>query len=126
MKLQAKNNLVNHLATGKLGERLALEYLLARDYSIIATNFSTKRGEIDIIAKHNSEIAFVEVKTRRDAFFQLPWQAVNCNKQKKIINCANDFLEYKDIELEARFDVISILITNSGTNIQHIKNAFHP
>lgn len=126
MKLQAKINLPNHLALGKLGERLALEYLLAREYSIIKTNFSTKRGEIDIIVKHKSEIAFVEVKTRRDAFFQLPWQAVNFNKQKKIINCANDFLEYSNIELDARFDVISILITKGGTKIQHIKNAFHP
>mgnify|MGYP000688821044 CR=1 FL=1 len=55
----------NHIL-GKIGEKIAVKYLQKQNYEIITTNFYTRKGEIDIIAKQDKEIIFIEVKTRNN------------------------------------------------------------
>lgn len=80
---------------GKIGEKLAAEYLEKHGYEIITTNFYTKRGEIDIIARKDNEIVFVEVKTRSSDSFGKPVEAVTilnkniCIKQQNTICIKN-------------------------------------
>lgn len=108
-------------AMGIKGELLAKEYLIKKGYKILFTNYSTKLGEIDIVAKHKGYIIFVEVKQRETCAFGRPSEAVDIFKQEKIRRVATYFLkQYKLFDSDCRFDVIEII----GTEINHIENAF--
>lgn len=116
---------------GTSGEKIAVEFLIANNYSILKTNFRVGRiGEIDIIAKDNEYICFIEVKTRRSSSFGTPSESVIHSKQQKIKLIASIYLSNSgNINNYVRFDVIEILMTNSnGINelqsINLIKNAF--
>ena len=82
---------------------------------------------MDIIAKDKNEIVFVEVKERATDVFGEPFRAVNHKKQLSIINVANYYMQKFNIDLEARFDIVSIVLKeNSSADILHIENAFSP
>ena len=84
-------------------------------------NYKNKIGEIDIIAKKDDRIIFVEVKQRTTAKFGYPREAVNYTKQRKIINVAQVYLKSKGLANSLiRFDVIEIL----AGEITHLENAF--
>lgn len=74
---------------GKIGEDLATKYLENIGYSIIERNFIAKQGEIDIIAKDKEELVFIEVKTRTNALYGQPVDAVNRIKQKHLVKTVN-------------------------------------
>ncbi|MCB9361410.1 MAG: YraN family protein [Flavobacteriales bacterium] len=116
--------MAQHNQLGKQGEGLAVQFLQKLGYTIIETNWQKHKFEIDIIAQHNNEIVFVEVKTRSTAYFGKPEEAVTRAKQKHLIEGADFYLQEKEIDLEARFDVISVII-NHTTEINHIKEAFN-
>lgn len=106
---------------GVNGEILAKQFLKDNGYKILATNYTTKIGEIDIIAKLKNIIVFVEVKTRTSTKFGNPRESVTAHKQNKIRQVANLFLmKNKLLESICRFDVIDIL----NNEITHITNAF--
>ena len=79
--------------TGFKGERQAVIYLTKLGYSILKNNYTTKLGEIDIIAKDKQTIVFVEVKTRLTTEFGLPREAVTSYKQNKIRLVATEYLK---------------------------------
>ena len=70
---------------GKIGEEAATNYLKEKGYKIQERNYRTSFGEIDIICRHKDSIIFVEVKTRRSDRYGCPEEAINTNKQRKII-----------------------------------------
>lgn len=112
---------------GSFGENLAENYLINNGYKILNKNFSTKIGEIDIIAKDEEYICFIEVKTRFSSYYGLPCEAVNKSKQKKIIKNAKMFiLKNKLFNSNFRFDVVEVILNynNNSHNIKIIKNAF--
>ena len=86
MKIHVKKEL------GNIGEQIAVEYLEENNYKILKRNFYCKQGEIDIIAKDNQEIVFIEVKTRSSLDFGQPSEAVNKLKQKHMYRSAKYFL----------------------------------
>lgn len=102
------------------GEELAVSYLKKNGYSIVERNFRSIYGEIDIIARKNSTIVFVEVRQLSNPLIE-PSLTVNLKKQKKIKLTAMMYLKKNGIKAsEHRFDVISI----RNKEIQHIENAF--
>lgn len=105
---------------GKKGENAAADYLKTLKYKIVETNYHSIYGEIDIIAKINSEIVFVEVKYRTTGYFGDGLEAVGKKKQDKIIKTALIYMNEYNIQSPCRFDVISI----DGGVIKHIENAF--
>jgi putative endonuclease len=110
---------------GSKGESLAAQFLRKQGYSIIAHNYKTRIGEIDIIAKDGETIVFVEVKTRSDDMFCEPYESVNTAKRQKIKNVASLYLQKQKKEYPARFDVISITYQEDGQkSIRHIRDAF--
>jgi putative endonuclease len=110
---------------GSEGEALAAEFLRKKGYRIIAKNYKTSIGEIDIIAKDGDTFVFLEVKTRTNETFGYPFEAVNGHKRRKIKNVALLFLKRMKEEVPARFDVLSISSTGDGRQeITHIKDAF--
>lgn len=112
-------------AIGNKGEELAVKFLRQKGYLIVERNFKTKFGEIDIIAKDNNTIVFVEVKARTNTHFGYPFEAVNEKKRIKLKNLALIFMKKYNKEFPIRFDIVSILFMSDGNKkIEHIKDAF--
>lgn len=118
--------MAEHNKLGEKGEGLAVQLLRRKGYSILAENWRSGRNELDIVARIADSVVFVEVKTRSTNFFGDPSEAVSIAKQKRIIEAANDFLEQHGLELEARFDVISIVASSEGNELDHMEDAFYP
>ncbi|MEO0311396.1 MAG: hypothetical protein RIQ89_1053 [Bacteroidota bacterium] len=111
---------------GKLGEELACKHLLKLGYEIMARNYSFAKAEVDIIARFEQKIIIVEVKTRNSEFLNDPSQMVSLAKQKQIIKAADAYMKEQNIDLNARFDIVSIVHNKAVTSIDHIEGAFFP
>ena len=110
---------------GHRGETLAARYLKKAGYRIIETNYRTRLGEIDIIAKDGDTIVFVEVKTRASVHFGSPKWAVTPKKQRKISMVALTYLKDKNQNAaRARFDVVAVISSRDKPQVEIVKNAF--
>lgn len=118
--------MADHNELGSYGEQLAVDFLVKKGFEILETNWVFKHKEIDIIAKKNPFIVFVEVKTRRSNYFGEPFTFVDRKKQNFIITAANEYIIQNNINEEARFDIISVLYNERGKDIKHIEDAFYP
>ena len=106
---------------GVSGEQQAKKYLIKQGYKVLETNYKTVLGEIDIVAKKDDFIVFVEVKTRSNTKFGLPRESVTPYKQNKIRAVATHYLKTKNmLNSNVRFDVIDIL----NGELTHITNCF--
>ena len=113
---------VNKRAAGADKEQLAARYLVDNGYTVLERNFPNKTGEIDIIAKKDNYIVFVEVKYRSNNKYGYAVEAVNYRKKQIIRHVAQFYMatRYKSCDIPCRFDVIGI----DGETVTHIKNAF--
>lgn len=114
---------------GDRGEREAVKHLKRLGFRIVARQYSTPWGEIDIVAIEGQTIVFVEVKTRKSIIAGHPFEAVNHEKQSKLTRMALAYLKrYKLLEHSARFDVVSIIWPDESrtAEITHFRNAFEP
>lgn len=118
--------MAEHNLIGKKGEAIAFEYLKKKGYKILEVNWRYKKAEIDLITQKDNFIVIVEVKTRTSEEFESPKEAVTIGKQKHIVRAADAYIQEKEIDLECRFDVVSVLILSNETSIEHIEDAFHP
>ncbi len=114
---------------GNYGEKLAAKFLKKKGYKIVAKNFLSAHGEIDIIAKNRHSFVFVEVKSRKDCqeyfdSYGLPRDAVTKTKQKHIIYTAKVYLNKHPTDKEIRFDVIEVYLGDK-VRIEHFENAFY-
>ena len=110
---------------GNWGEETAVGLLKKKGYEILERNFRGERGEIDIIARDNETLVFVEVKTRLQKAFGNPEDAVNLRKQAQIGKIAMIYLTEKELqEKDCRFDVVAISKIGTKTEIRHIEDAF--
>lgn len=95
--------------TGAIGEKAAGEYLKNKGYEILESNFYTRFGEIDIIAKKNGKWIFVEVKTKSGGTFGEPWEMVNQRKLQQVKNMAQVYLTKNGLgEVACRIDVVGV------------------
>jgi putative endonuclease len=110
---------------GSQGEDIIAKYLEKQGYQIVEKNYYCNMGEIDIIAQKDEYMVFVEVKTRKTAYFSIA-TVVTPGKQKKIIKTAKLFFQKKSIyDKVFRFDVATVLYSNDGEHlIDYIENAF--
>ena len=113
---------------GAWGEALAAEYLRKKRYSILATNFRTRMGEIDLIASNRRYLVFVEVKLRKNADFAMAREFVDARKQSKIRDTAQWYLATHPTDLQPRFDVIEIYapegMETHHPELNHLEDAF--
>lgn len=116
-----------HLDLGIIGEQIARAHLEENGYRILEVNWRYGRAEIDIIAKLNGVLVFVEVKTRRSADHGEPEDFVDYKKEKQLEFASLAYIERKDHEGEIRFDIIAIIFENRELyKINHIEDAFWP
>ncbi|MCF6245969.1 MAG: YraN family protein [Desulfobacula sp.] len=110
---------------GQEGEKIAVFFLKKHGFNILETNYRTKFAEIDIIAKENDTLCFIEVKTRQSLRKGLPREAVTFSKQKKIILGASLYLKQKKLnDVRTRFDVVEVILSHNRPDINLIKHAF--
>lgn len=112
---------------GRFGEERAARYLRLRGYRIVETNYSSRLGEIDLIARRGKYLVFVEVKLRKSADFAAAREFVTAAKQQRIRSTAALYLAQNETELQPRFDVIEIYAPNGASGrvtINHIEDAF--
>lgn len=113
--------------TGKKGDRseaIAVEHLRKLGYEIVARNYSCKTGEIDIVGKHNGELAFIEVRSKHSRNTYDPVYSVNRRKQVKIVRTAQYYIKTKRLDsMPFRFDVVTVVMTDPPT-VDVIPNAF--
>jgi len=118
--------MATHNDLGKLGEELAVQYLLNEGYSIVTRNYRYLKAEIDIIAQKNNVLAIVEVKTRQSSYFGNPQEFISSKKIKLLQQAAHEYVVTNDLDVEVRFDIVAILKNKSLEEIDHITNAFFP
>ncbi|WP_299374396.1 YraN family protein [uncultured Kiloniella sp.] len=111
----------NSYTTGRYAETIAAMYLRCKGYQILARNYKTKVGEIDLIARRRSLICFLEVKKRHN--LETASYAISQTQQKRIIHAAEYFLRVNPmyLDFDKRFDAVLI-----GATVfpYHIKNAW--
>lgn len=112
---------------GDFGEDAAVAYLKKKGYRIIKRNFRATGGEIDVIAQTKNTLVFVEVKTRKNANYGFPAEAVDYRKQQHLFSAAREYLRQKPTRKEIRFDVIEVYASSTDgifqlSEIQHIEN----
>lgn len=94
---------------GDFGEDFAADYLRQNGYSILERNYKTKSGEIDIIARNDKAVVFVEVKTRSSEKYGRPIEAVDYRKRKHLADVAGEYYSKNLFDDEIRFDVIEVI-----------------
>ena len=112
--------------TGRLGETLAADFLKEHGYHILETNYRCPHGEIDIIARHNDYLVFVEVRSKRSHSFGSPEESITPAKKERLIASAWHYQQTRDIKPDLwRIDVVGIDIgrKDEPTRIELTENA---
>ena len=113
---------------GQWGERLVADYLQRQGWSVADRNFRCRMGELDIVAKNEQYIIFVEVKLRKDDRFGSACEAVTPSKQRKLRIAAETYLVTHPTRLQPRFDVAEVYapqgLHTEKPDIYYIENAF--
>jgi len=114
-----------HNELGKHGEQLAVNYLIRKGFVIREQNWYFQKAEVDIIAQKGGLLVIVEVKTRSSRFFGDPQEFVKQEKIRLLTKAIDHYVTDLDLDVEVRFDVIGIVVTNFNTSITHLEDAFY-
>ena len=125
---------------GKLGEQMAARYLIDKGYTILEHNYRRGHLEIDLIALAptpqssgqppsgsgaTGELVIVEVKSRAYDTLLQPEDAVDHKKRLALIRLANEYVKTHNRKENVRFDIISIISNDKGSEIKHLENAYN-
>ena len=117
--------MAKHNELGKKGEDLAIGFLIKNGYAIQERNYRFDKAEVDIIAKKENVLAIVEVKTRSTTDFGNPEEFVKPKQIQRLVKAVNEYVIGNDLDIEVRFDIISIVKEKKYFNIEHIENAYY-
>jgi len=107
---------------GRYGEKIAADFLIKKGYTILASGYRGRFGEIDLIARQGELVCFVEVKTRQDNTYLAASAAVDSEKRRRIIATANQWLGENEGDWQIRYDIVEVYVALK--KIKHIKDAF--
>jgi putative endonuclease len=117
--------MAEHNDFGKLGEQYAVDYLLKKGYTICYRNYRYLKAEVDIIARKNNVLVIIEVKARSTNFINSISDLVSQKKIKLLVSAADHYVNSNDLDVEIRFDIITIMKEKSGFKLSHIEDAFY-
>lgn len=110
---------------GQTGEALAADALAKQGYRILTRNYRSPYGEIDLVARHDDTLVFIEVKLRRSAVFGSPQAAVTTTKQRHLKRAAQYYLTRQQAaDVKVRFDVVAITLVGQSPRIEIFTGAF--
>ena len=110
---------------GRKGETAAARFLAKKNYTILERNYRYRKAEVDLIVCQNNLLVAVEIKTRSSAYFGAPSGFLKPKQQQRIVQAIDNYIQQNNLEVEVRFDVISILKKGPQLEIEHIENAFY-
>jgi putative endonuclease len=124
-QMRERRLLSPELALGRKGEDLAHRYLRSSGYQVVARNYRPgSDSEIDIVARHDGKLIFVEVKSRSSAEYGSPDRAIDREKQRHIARAARSFVTRSgDSWSSVRFDTVSIVFSQPPI-ISHYTDVF--
>jgi len=111
---------------GQWGERIAALHLEAHGYAILARNWRCSAGEIDLVARDQETLVFVEVKTRRGRDYGAPEEALTPRKAEKLMQLGQQYVYDHDLgDVDWRIDLIAVELDERGRMLrcEHIPNA---
>lgn len=112
-------------AVGRMAEDYVAQRLREQGCMILAQNFHSRFGEIDIIAQRGRWLLFVEVKARKGHSMVSPLEAVTAGKQRKLLLTASHYLARNPSALQPRFDVASVYMrAGQIVRMEYLENAF--
>ena len=111
---------------GHRGEDFAADYYVQNGYTILERNWHCYHLEVDLIARNEDTLVICEVKTRSNTVFGEPETFVTPQKQKNLIRAANMYLSRTCLNLDVRFDIISVTLCGNDYQLHHIPGAFQP
>ena len=113
-------------AAGDRGEAQVARYLRKQGYTLLASQWRCRFGELDLVAKDKQgTICFVEVKLRGSSAIGLPREFVDRRKQERLRSAASAYLSTHEIDAPARFDVAEVYAQSDGSlRVEYLKNAF--
>ncbi|MBT3864907.1 YraN family protein [Candidatus Peregrinibacteria bacterium] len=103
---------------GNLGENIAKNFLIKTGHKILAQNYYSKYGEIDLIAENQNEIEFIEVRTRTTRSINNPEETLTYQKTQRIIKTALTYLEKTQTTKSWRITFIGILLDSRQRPIE--------
>lgn len=119
--------MADHNQRGNESEEIASRHLLSEGYAILQRNWKAGKLELDIIARKDSTLIIVEVKSRKEDDIVDPLDAVDDKKIRHIILATDSYIHQNDWNGDVRFDLISVIRPIEGeTLIEHIEDAFYP
>lgn len=114
-----------HNEFGKEGEQIAVDFLVKNGYKIKYRNYRYLKAEIDIIAQKEEVLAIVEVRSRSSDFLENIAETITPKKIKLMVMGADYYVTEGDLDIEVRFDIITILKNKSKFELEHLENAFY-
>lgn len=109
---------------GRKGEEAASEYLKKQGYSIIETNYRSKLGEIDIIARDGNMVVIVEVRTKTGLAFGRPEESINHEKARKLHRLALQYIQSNyHREMPSRIDLIAVMLEKSSGLVKDVNTS---
>lgn len=114
-----------HNEFGKEGEQIAVDFLVKNGYRIHCQNYRYLKSEIDIIAQKEEVLSIVEVRTRSNDQIIPIADTITSKKIKLLVTGANQYITENNLDLEARFDIITILKNKKIFKIEHLESAFY-
>jgi putative endonuclease len=108
--------------TGQRGERLAANFLESKGFEIVERNFRCGRAEIDLIARRERWLLFVEVKTRSSTAYGNPEEFVDGGKMSRLYFAAEQYIYKTNWQGHVRFDIVSVKLGRE-TVITHFEDA---
>jgi putative endonuclease len=112
--------------TGILGEKIARDFLAARGYRILETNYRCPHGEVDIIARHQDYLVFIEVRAKRSLEFGSPEESITPAKKQKMIATAWHYQQATTNPSPLwRIDIVAVEMNQKGKplRVELIENA---
>jgi len=118
------NEISEHSQMGVWGENVAAAYLRDNGYVILERDWHSGHRDIDIVARKDEFVVFVEVKTRRNTDFGDPEQAVDWKKRRNLRYAINHYVKYRKIDNPIRFDIITVvgMLGSANPTINHIED----
>ncbi len=117
--------MAEHNLLGKSGEEFALQHLISRGYIVKDVNWVSGKFELDIVAYRDDLLVIVEVKTRSNIDYANPEDAVTLKKIRNTVRATEAYIMMHDLDMDVRFDVISIIGKEPPYTIDHIEDAFY-
>ncbi len=121
-----KNSKKTSYQRGRWAEQTALEYLLTNNLKLLDKNFRSAFGEIDLVMQDKNIILFIEVRYRSNNHFHTPLESINKKKCDRVISTSHQYLSENRnaLQLDCRFDVVTLSGSQETPTIEWIKNAF--